>query len=842
MHPKSVSNKTISLVGIILIILFATIMLTISLQTTTFSNSASAATIEENMKFSVVDIGVYDDDSGEWTGHNGGASNKRLSFKFQFASDEFLSDMELLYKTSDTDWQIDGENNYNLKITNMPKLTNAEGKYEYIWTYPEQDPYNVTVRFKSIYVTTVGGSAEPITYEYEDKNQEGTPFTYNIIYKYSISENDIGIVGVVVEYELSPNTWEIYDTVENAPNNKWISTAIRFTITSINIQDNRGIDELFFYSVDEGITWHPIGDNILTLKEEHEEEPIQLDGPIRFKVIDADEGSYSDFYENDTDERPLYIKMDTASPEFEVRPTYTKIIDGEAVQFDYSKNMWSASDITFTIVPIGEVGISQVSYQYSVLIGGYWSSPADLPGVGNRYVLVVSKTTEEIRFAASSLAGKSVTKDGYSAQIDKVSPMVAIEAKDAVGTEIRSFGTPNGEGYRVGYASDSITFYIYNRDVLGADIIQDSTLTYECSYGHYSSSGELIIDGTLSVSSTPDGDYTFTDRMPLSDKQPITNRVYIFRLESASGLFDEKSFTATILYSDFEISIDIINISPNLLGWVNEPIPVYINAPIGERYTFAYGISSNPNFEKRFVWAADGSGDSRDIVEDVSAQYADRVEGQPGYIEPGMAKFRIYLSTSVENKYFIIYAYNAAGAKSSNDEHTDEIKLDMTIPQVHIQASIQGSQTQINSGDWVNGDVDIILDPTSAELDEISLSGISCERMITQTQPSDTPLKEKDDGTFQYSAVLTDLDGDILVETLMFRLMSGSGLYNFIYFDLRIDKRDIVLDHAKDLTNDQKLLEYNPADPIFGATTNPVCSDIELRFASNHTDHFHFNY
>ena len=36
---------------------------------------------------------------------------------------------------------------------------------------------------------------------------------------------------------------------------------------------------------------------------------------------------------------------------------------------------------------------------------------------------------------------------------------------------------------------------------------------------------------------------------------PLTE-VYTFRLESGAGLYDEQSFEATILNSDFEISID----------------------------------------------------------------------------------------------------------------------------------------------------------------------------------------------------------------------------------------------------------------------------------------------
>ena len=47
----------------------------------------------------------------------------------------------------------------------------------------------------------------------------------------------------------------------------------------------------------------------------------------------------------------------------------------------------------------------------------------------------------------------------------------------------------------------------------------------------------------------------------------------------------------------------------------------------------------------------DGSGDSEDVVKDVVAEYAD-IEGKPGYVPPGMAKFRSLFNDIGRKKIF----------------------------------------------------------------------------------------------------------------------------------------------------------------------------------------------
>ena len=177
----------------------------------------------------------------------------------------------------------------------------------------------------------------------------------------------------------------------------------------------------------------------------------------------------------------------------------------------------------------------------------------------------------------------------------------------------------------------------------------------------------------------------------------------------------------------------------------------------------------------------DGSGDSEDVVKDVTAEYADIEEGKPGYVPPGMAKFRIYLTTSVERRYFRIYVYNAAEVKSRNEDNTPEIRLDMVTPNVKIVANFKHNPNLIiESGEWANGNIVITMDSKALPENEISLSGIECELMVDNYIPDRRIESELDSdglpiGKFIYTAEIPTGEG-IYTKTLIFRLTSGSGL------------------------------------------------------------------
>lgn len=838
-------RKTI-IIPVLAIFCLIAFVLSVTMSLGKDKNSAQAASAD--LAFTA-EAGIYDVDSGAWTPYLDGVSDEFISFRFLLTSpnkNPSITQFSYITGTSDaavragTVWL--GEENEFLKADNMQTFV-AGGEQYLLWTFPESQPYDRYIKFRASAETTTG-TGQPITEEYVNNN------IFHIIYNPAVNPADIAIQRVDAYY-YSGTSWKPYSTVLGSAGNIWVSTQLRFDLISQGDTPNKKFD----YSID-GISdmespqkqWHPAnGDspNICIIQ-------TNLNGPMHFRVTDQS-GVIKGYRTTDTNGQSIHARMDIVRPEIEIRAQSTRTnSSGENEIYDYnSKNyQWSYNDITYIITPVRK-GQSPVRYEYKIVGVSDWTALAQNAGGGAEfYTLPLNKTTQNINFRAISDANKESAPSGrYDGFIDKQQPVVSITAKDKLNTVIRSFGTAAGSGYRVGYASDSLSFVIYNRTPEGTLIFNESDLKYTYKYTYLDDDGELQETEYSNMAENTDAQnykyYTFTDA--IYDPTPINRRVYTFRLESRSGLYDEKSFTGSILYSDFSVSLDLVSRIENEKGWANAPIPVYINAPVMDKYTFAYRISGTgyENFEKTFVWAADGSGDGDEIVKDVSADYADLDENDPGYLPAGMAKFRIFLSTSVERRYFKIYAYNAAQVKSKNEVNTPEIRLDLATPDVDITAFVQQSLVAIASGAWANGNIELTLD--SKTVSEISLSGIECELMVDNNIPERAlqSLLDGDGlplGKFKYLVEIPEGQAEIFTRTFMFRLTSGSGLQNFVYFDARIDKRDIQLSYVYDNRNNESLLIHDPENPQFTATTQPVCKDVELTFKSNHNGHFNYWY
>ncbi len=844
MNSKLRKAIIIPILAIFCLIAFA---LSVTMSVGNEENPALAATAD--LAFTV-EAGVYDIDTGAWTPYLGGESYEFISFRFLLTSPNknpsitqfsYVSGLSYSDVLAGTNWE--GEENEFLKADKM-QIIQSDGVDYMLWTFPLPEPYNRFIKFRAFAETTTG-TGQPITEEYINTG------IFNIIYNPSIDPTDIEIQDVV-SYYYSGTTWKPYVAELGAAGNIWVSTQLRFDIVSQGDTPNKKYD----YSID-GILdmnspqkqWHPANGtspNMCFIIE-------NLNGPVHFRVTDQSGVKKGYRTTNPITGKSIHARMDIVRPEIEIRAQSTKTnANGENEIYDYnSKNyQWSYNDITYIITPT-EKGQSPVRYEYKIIGVSDWTALAKNAGSGTEfYTLPLNKTTQNINFRAISDANKESASSGrYDAFIDKQQPVVSITAKDKLNTDIRSFGEAAGPDYRVGYASDSLGFVVYNRTPEGMLIFNESDLTCTYKYTYFDSEGVLRETEYANMADNTDAQnykyYTFTDA--IFTPVPVNKRIYTFRLESRSGLYDEKTFTGSILYSDFSVSLDLVSKIENEKGWANAPIPVYINAPIMDKYTFAYGISGTgyENFERTFVWAADGSGDGDDIIMDVSADYADLDEDDPKYLAPGMAKFRLYLSDSVERRYFKLYAYNAAQVKSKNEVNTPEIRLDLATPNVDITAFVQQSLVPIISGAWANGNIELTLD--SKTVADISLSGIECELMVDSNIPERVlqSLLDSDGlplGKFKFLVEIPEGQGNIFTRTFMFRLTSGSDLQSFVYFDARIDKRDILLSAVRDNRNEEDLLVYDAENPQFTATTQPVCKDVELTFKSNHDGHFNFWY
>ena len=834
-------------IGQIIILCFITIIIGVL---PLFPKIKIARAASADLAFTTV-AGVYDDVSGEWVDYvEGDVSLNSLSFKFNFTSNlvnESITEFNYIDGSSrsaveeaatiEENWRTDGEGNEYLKPTNMDN-----GNFM-IWNYPVSGVYDKWIKFRAVAQTT-NASGQPITEEYVYNK------VFHIVFDNTVLPSDIEIIDVDAQYK-SGTIWHEYCTVYGESENKWISTELRFEITSKNMNLGGTIQEKFYYSID-GIVdptddekeWIPAIGNICQISQ-------NLNGTVQFKVTDQS-GRYVSYYTEDINGKSIFVKMDIVLPEFSVSATSTKVVDGNNVTYNYNSSLWSYNEILYKITPV-EIGESPITYQYREA-GGEWAGlRKNTSGGVDTYNLSLVKTTQNIEFRAFNAANKTyIAPSKYYAYIDKVQPAVSISANDKEGTVIKSFGEEESENYRVGYASDMINFVIYNKDSEGNKIQNESEISYKYKYSYIDGEGNEQESTYKSMSRNIDDEgyyfYTFSDIVYGSEI--INHRLYTFKLESKSGLFDEKSFEASVLYSDFEITVDPVSRVENEDGWANSAIPVFINAPILDKYVFAYGVSGTgyENFEKSFVWAADGSGDGDDIVKDVSEDFANLEENEVGYIEPGMAKFRIFVSTSVERRYFKVYAYNAAEIRSKNVENTTEIKLDMVIPNVNIVAKLKNSDIVLQDGEWANGIIDLTLDSKALPQDEISLSGLECELMLDERIPEKVIISDVDNdglpiGRFRYSIEIPEESNGIYEKTFIFRLTSGSDLQNLVYFNAKIDKRDMELSYVYDERNHENLLKIEEGDdPYFTDITTPICKDITLKFFGNQEGHFSYWY
>lgn len=750
----------------------------------------------------------------------------------------------------------------------MPQT--ADGGY--IWAYPKNEENTYIVFMAQMTVLNASGGTEVITYKSTDVRQ--------LIISMPVSQGDIEIVRFKTEYarDLTKSSWETYYPVEGEGErtSMWVSTAIRFTLTSRNMEENRDIPEKFFYSFDQ-VNWTPAQSIIIF-------ENKNLNGPIYFKITDrmGKNESYclSNIKNQDNpSDTPIFIQMDTVSPEFTVSAVTTqRQEDGSSQQISYntSGGQWSANNITYRLHPV-KTGESVVKYQYRAGANGIWiDMTSTTEGDQTYYWATFSSTTRDIEFQAFNAAGLTYKTQGtYDALIDTVQPIVSVTARDNpkytdlyTPARILSFGdtsTP-AEAFRVGYARDSVTFTVYNRTAGGSNIINSSALVAEyCVLQSYDSEGNPVFSAYKPLTENIDGSslryYT------IQDNTAGRNKIYKFRLTSQSGMTNEKQFNLSIISSDFAITVDPITRVENAAGWAKDRIAVYVNVPIADKYTFVYRISGTDyaNFIHQVVWAADGSGAGENEVQNVTEQFSNLHETHPQYVNAAThMKFRIYLSTSVERRYFVISVKNAADVES-NGVQTPELKLDMVPPQVLVTATVQNSDIiliQYKSGDypsltemqkqasWANGNITLVLDSRALGLGEISLSGIKCELMNDENVPQYDLMPETDaaglsTGRFSYTVEYPVNATGSYQRTILFRLTSGSGLQNYVRYDAKIDKRNMTLEYvnyANPSTNTVSEILRAGSDSPFIATIEDISQNITFNFNANQTGHYSIYY
>ena len=564
----------------------------------------------------------------------------------------------------------------------------------------------------------------------------------------------------------------------------------------------------------------------------------QLEGyePVKFKkVASAEEGSVASYYGQaqipdpesgitsyegkitvystsfaDPDTHFTYttedvkVYYDGEEPLFEV--TASTLFGGKVV--DYAQGAWASDAVTYVINPKSVK--SGATYSYTVYNANGERQEGPIQAQGDQLTYTVeSEGITTVTFSASSGSGVSYTAPNYVTRIDSTRPDIGVSAIDGAGAEIRTMGTTPGSGYRVGYASDSLTFTITNENQSKQQV--GNTIQYFYSY-----------DGvSYEAMTTTNNNYQL--RISNTAEENIVDKTYYFKITSASGYEDVYSFTTSVLNSNYYTNMEIEELYPNGAGWLKDAVNVYFTMPR------ILGIANE--YEIHGLVTGDTS-------TDVALPTTEITSG----VQAGYVKYGVKIETNLNNSSYTFYVLDKAGNRVDfiTDENgnpvmdengnqlalrTTQLKLDLTTPSAEVVATINGTSITLDENDWAKGEVLITINP------EILISGVKCYPMIGDT-PSLTPMD-------MVGGAFTKIVAESGVYS--FRLVSGAGRQTTISCTVNIDVEPIEFEGliVSTVDKDGKVIE---SDIDYTSSSLMVANDLLVEFKTNHQGHFVFYY
>lgn len=679
-----------------------------------------------------------------------------------------------------------------------------------VWTAPSGINYDATTGTLTLYLETIArayyddatgsfhkymffrsGAADGSQYYVSDRVVE--------VEISNIISANYAVDSVTATY-MSGSGVSSYDLYSSDP--EWVASRVTVEVTN---DGGRYANALFYYQL-EGYDPVPftrkttdLGNGNYRYSAEasipgEESSLTSYDGSVRIFSTDLS-GVYS--YEV-TEE--MNIRFDMETPEFEIAAT----VPSGTVTEEYPVGSWTNRAVTYTLTP--RAVASGADYYYTFDLTSSTFTPMER--AGDRFTLTVESAGETtVYFRAVSGSGKEKLSSGYLTKIDPVKPSATVSARDAVNAVIRSAGTSAGSGYRVEYASDSVTFTVTNSNA--ATQQPGNTVTYS-----YSTDGNVFVPLT-----STNNNYILTLANTADSK--IIHKTYYFRVEAASGLTDTAAFTVTVLDSNYYTYMEIGETFPNAAGWLRDPVKVYFTMPAVLAVADEYEIRS-------FIT---GDAGTETIAE------ATVTDGAPD----GYVRYEVVIDRILNNQSVTFNVYDKARNKvevfmgENKTPVTDEsgatiplrtglLKLDATIPSATVVATINGSDIVLGESDWSAGEVLITITP------EIPVSGVNCYPMIGEN-PSLTPMT-MNGGAF------TTIVGTTGVYS--FRLTSGAGVSRDYSVSVNIDTTPIEGYGFSAFTEDEQgniIKEIDVSDDSL-----LVANNIRVIFSSNHSGHFDIYY
>lgn len=566
------------------------------------------------------------------------------------------------------------------------------------------------------------------------------------------------------------------DTPYNADSTepKWIASAITFKVTSLDVtKDNTR----FFYSIDGGTNKRPFGMQSATSQGVTEYFAIA--------ILNESFAGEVEFYATDislSGEALLggrkYVRLDTVEPEFTVTATTIDHTDPALPSMPYESNKWANGDVTYTLArKPGNIGLSGLTFFVKDINNGNTWLPVTRQPNGS-YIYVVTKTNRNLSFKSVNEAGNEYTPgSNYRTYISTIVPQINLVAVDSENTLIKSMGSESNINYRVGYASDSITFRVGNdnkEEPAGLDPV--APVAYEYAIREADEAGNVSTTPYYEIPQIMSNyqlNYTISSTTP-----QIKDRTYIFRIKSSAGFYDIEDFTVSVLKSDYSFTMDPLQINTNSDGWVVFPgnteaeiaaaaergVPVYLYVEsflgIPDEYEFYSEVSDNNATQKRIT----------EVVKD------DTYVGAGG-----IQRYIVYIRQTLNMASMSFHVINKAAARSSSTLTTQTLKLDAAKPVGNVVKKLDGI-LELFEGEWAATGVQIQITPSASLSGDSTvtsnISGVRCYPLMAGGTILGSEIAIKN-GYFSQSESATGISS--------FRLVSGAGIYTDIHVEIKVD-------------------------------------------------------
>lgn len=582
---------------------------------------------------------------------------------------------------------------------------------------------------------------------------------------------EFGISEIVATYVKS-GVETVYNVDSSEP--EWVASAITFKVKGL---DNTKNNTNFFYSIDGGTSLRPF--DIVTVTEQG------INTYYGLATIDDSYAGEVLFFAGDKSNTELesflggrkFIRLDMVPPAFTVTATTVDHSDPGLPTVAYDSTKWANGDVVYTLARLeSSVGLSGMTFQVKdINTGNNW---VNLESSGGAYTYTVKATTRNLNFRAYNEAGNIYSPNvNYGTYISTYIPQIGLVAVDKDNTTIKSMGTTPDISYRVGYASDSVSFTLVNENPeprVGTNPLP--AVRYLYAIRETDAQGNITTSDFYEMNADT-GNYRLTYNIADNSGRQLKNRTYIFKLLSDAGFSDTQEFTVSVLKSNYSFSMDPLSVTTNAQGWVvfagTTEAEISANAERGVPVKLYVESFLGGNDEYMFFSEVYGDNTTRKQIIDI--------ERDTTYTNPnGIVRYIAYIKETLDRKRMSFFVVNKAEAISPVLVTSTELRLDSAKPVANVVKKI--GSLDLYENEWAAAGVQIRITPTASisgnPIVNSNISGVTCYPLMGGGTVPGSPISL----TNGYFAMSVTESGEY-----PFRLRSGAGVYTDFVVIVNID-------------------------------------------------------